>query len=75
MEYLNYGIFFFVLFFSIKIIYSEANYFEIFTICFIATILCYVLSVDKSKNYYGGFLPKNISSNIIFSNDGEIFIK
>lgn len=78
MEYLNYGIFFFVLFFFIKVAYNEANFFEIFMICFIATFVYFVLSLNKSKDYYyGGSQQKhrNISSNIIFSNDGEIFIK
>lgn len=80
MEYYHFLIYFFILYVSIKIIFeNKISFMETFTICFIATILCYLLNVDYNINatkYYGGFHKKKLSNKIMyFTKNGEILIK
>lgn len=82
MDYYHFLIYFFILFFSIKIIFEKKiSFIESFTICFIATILCYLLNVDYNINttiYYGGFQKKKLSNKVkvmYFTKNGEILIK
>jgi hypothetical protein len=73
---INIIIFFLIVLFSTKIIFgNQMNNSEIFTICMIATIVYYVLYIYQKKNKEHFRSNNFISRNIIFSSDGQIFIK